>query len=335
MEVINMAFTSTWVDRPGPWFKFRDCEVLDEVMLKDFHEAEGMKFENPGYSVKCVWDARNYYAVDLFQRIRMSALNNEKINIVFASPENHVFMSVVECLNKYKVSCKNVEVFFFDEFANEEGKVAPYESAFSKSGQWMKYFFGRLDPELRMPMEQIHFWTKENTDTYSDLLASYGGADVIYTNGTWSGLRFIDAETFPAGSMDEFLKMGSRHITLTEDQTCLESLRGMFGASGDLAAVPTCAVTLGPKDIMASKLHLDFEFLSSCDGTKNLQKPALQLAIFGPVCPENPGSMLRLCPGKTYISSNMFAPTAYPVDADWLGEAIENIRKAESGKEDK
>ena len=326
-----MAFKNAWEFKPAPWTAFADNSVLDKVMLMEFPDHQGKNFENPEFELKCVYDARNYFSIDLFQRIRMSDINNEKLVVVLPSPENSVYMSCVENLNKFNVSCRNVEVFFFDEYANKKGEVAPWQSPYSRAGQWMKYFYQRLKAELRMPMEQIHFWTKENTSCYSDMIAELGGADVIYSEMSWNGLRNIDAESFAAETMDEFLEKGSALVTPSMEQLCMDSLRGMFGCSGDISNVPPCSVSIGPKDLKAAKLNMCFNFLSSANGANNLQKPCLQLAMFGPVCPKNPGSVLRLLPGKCFVSMQVYAPTGSQPDNDWLGEKIEEIRKAEGG----
>ena len=326
-----MAFVNAWEYKPAPWTPFANQEVIDKVMLMDLRKEQGKKFENPDFELKCVHDAKNYFAVDLFQRIRMSDVKDEKLVLVLPCPENSVYISVVENLNKFAVSARNVEVFFFDEYANMKGEVAPWQSPYSKAGQWMKYFYNRLNPALRMPMEQIHFWTAENAATYSDELAAAGGADVIYCEMSWTGLRDIDAESFSAETMDEFLAMGSRIATPMMEQLCLDSLRGMFGCSGDISNVPPCIATIGPKDLKAAKDVECFNFLTSANGANNLQKPCLQLAMFGPVCPKNPGSVLRLLPGTCYVADPVSAPTCYPGDENWLGEKIEAIRKAEGG----
>ena len=53
-------------------------------------------------------------------------------------------------------SCRNVHIFFLYEYANENGKVAPWQSPFSRSGHFMRYFYYHLEEHLRMPMENIH-----------------------------------------------------------------------------------------------------------------------------------------------------------------------------------
>jgi len=327
-----MSLTAEWSYKPAPWTPFADPEVIEKVMPLDLNKEQGKNFENPDFELKVVFDCRNFYAGDIFQRIRMSDVRNEKIVMVFSGPENPVWMSAVENLNKFGVSCRNVEVFFFDEYANRKGEVAPWQSPYARSGQWMKHFYQRLNPELRMPMEQIHFWTTENAGKYSDLLASYGGADVIYTQFSWTGIRNIDAESFAAKDMAEFEAMGSRIVTPALEQLCLDSLRGMFGCSGDISSVPPCSATLGPKDLKAAKTVECYNFVASCSGANNIQSPGIRLALFGPVCPANPGSLLRKLPGTCYVTPQIAAPIAATPVIEWLPGKIEEIRKAEGGR---
>ena len=326
-----MAFINTFKFAPAEWLPFQDRTVLDEVVNVDMRARQGKTFENPDFELKIVPDVHNYFAVDLFQRIRMSDIKNEKLVVILPSPENAVFISVVENLNKFQVSARNVHVFFLYEYANEKGEVAPWASPFSRSGQFMKYFYNRLEEHLRMPMEQIHFFTEENVNTYSDELAALGGADVAYTALSWSsGIGAIDPESFPAASVEEYMAMGSRLVTPMPEMIAHDSLRGMFGCAGDIANVPPCAATIGPKDLVAAKEWIDVEYLTGCGGSPAHQKFPLRLALFGPICPENPGSIMRLHAGTCYVSDAVAVPPATLPDYDIL-EKLAEIRAKEEG----
>ena len=313
---------------PAEWLPFKDEEVMFSAMTEDFYAKVGNNFENPEFELKVVPDVHNYFAVDLMQRIRMSDLKNEKLVVILPSPENAVFISITEALNKFKISCRNVHVFFLYEYANDEGKVAPWQSPFSRSGHFMKYFYERLDASLRMPMEQIHFWTEANVDSYSDEIAALGGADVAYTALSWSGgIGAIDPESFPADSVEEFVKMGSRLVTPMAEMIAHDSLRGMFGCAGDIGNVPPRAVTVGPRDLMAAKEWIDVEYLTACGGASHQRFP-LRLAIFGPVSEKNPGSIMRLHKGKCYLSDDVARKPETPPDYDIL-ERIAEIKAKE------
>ena len=326
-----MGFVNKFEFAPAEWLPLQDREMLDRVGMESIENHQGYVYENPEFNLQVVWDVHNYFATDLFQRIRMSDILDKKLVMILPSPENAVFISCVEGLNKYNVSCRNVHIFFLYEYANEKGDVAPWQSPYSRSGHFMKYFYNRLKAELRMPMEQIHFWTKENTESYSDLIAAEGGADVAYTALSWSGgIGAIDNESFYAETMEEFLAMGSRLVTPMMEMQAHDSLRGMFGCSGDIGNVPPKAVTVGPKDLAAAKERVDVEYLSACGGNPSLQKYPLKLALLGPICPQNPGSMMRLFPGTCYASVDVASGGGYQGDEDWLQEKLDEIKKQEA-----
>lgn len=324
-----MAINKYFNFAPAEFLPFQDREVLDSVIKVNIKTREGKTFENPEFELKIVHDVHNYFATDLMQRIRISDLKNEKLVVILPSPENSVFISLASALNRFKISCRNLHVFFLYEYANEEGKVAPWQSPYSRSGHFMRYFYNNLDAELRMPMEQIHFFTTDNVNTYSDELASLGGADVAYTALSWSsGIGAIDPESFPAKSLDEFLSMGSRIVTPMAEMIAHDSLRGMFGFAGDIANVPPCAATVGPRDLMASKEWVDVEYLVGCGGIAHQRYP-LQLALLGPICPENPGSIMRLHKGTCYVAPAVANIPPFAPDFDDILETLAKIKAKE------
>ena len=325
-----MGFINKFQFEPAEWLPFRDREVIDRVAMEKLADHQGKVYEHPEFEMKVVNDVHNYFASDLFCRIRLAAAKGEKLVMILPSPENAVFQSAVESLNKYQVSCKNVHIFFLYEYANEKGEVAPWQSPYSRSGHFMRNFYFRLEEHLRMPMEQIHFWTKDNTESYSDLIAAEGGADVAYTAMSWSGgIGAIDAESFPAETMDELMAMGSRYVAPMPEMLAHDSLRGMFGLSGDISSVPPYAVTVGPRDLAAAKERIHVQYLTACGGSPAHQKFPLKLSLLGPIDPKNPGSMMRLMSGTCYLSADVAANVPYEEDVDWLEEKINEIRKRE------
>jgi len=325
-----MSFYNSFKFAPAKWLPFREQEIVDSVVNEDMYARQGKNFENPEFELKVVYDVHNYFATDLMQHIRMSDVKNERIAIVIPSPENAVFISLAEVLNKLQISCRNVHVFFLYEYANEKGEVAPWQSPYSRSGHFMRYFYNRLEEHLRMPMGNIHFWTNDNINTYSDELAALGGADVAYTALSWSGgIGAIDSQGFPAQSVEEFCNMGSRLVTPLPEMIAHDSLRGMFGCSGDIGNVPPKAVTIGPKDLMQSKDWVDLEYLTACGGIPAHQKFPIRLALFGPISQFNPGSIMRLHAGACYVSAEVAEMPQSGNDYDYLPEALENICEKE------
>ena len=315
---------------PAAYLPLRDRALLDRLTDIDLNEQQGRRFECPDFELKVCVDVCNTFALDLYCRIRQSDAADKKLVLLLPSPENAAYASLAEAMNVSRVSARNVHVFFLSEYANDEGDVAPWQSPYSRAGQFMRFFYERLDESLRMPMEQLHFWTRENVAQYSDLLAAEGGADVAYTSLSWSGgIGAIDAESFPAETMDEFLSMGSRLVTPMPETITQDSMRGLFGCSGDIGNVPPRAATVGPRDLVAARERVDIEYLVGVGGSPAWQKYPLRLSLFAPVSPKNPGSLLRLYPGVCYVAQVIADRGAYKPDNLWLAETIETLRREE------
>lgn len=325
-----MSYELKFKFAPAQWLPIKDRDALIRAVNENIYSYEGNKFECSDFELRIVHDVHNYFAVDLMQRIRMSDIKDEKLVVILPSPENAVFISITEALNKYRISCRNLHVFFLYEYANERGEVAPPESPYSRSGHFMRYFYDRLDEDLRMPMENIHFFTTGKVESYSKELSALGGADVAYTALSWSGgIGAIDAESYSAESLDEFLNMGSGVVTPMPEMIAHDSLRGMFGAAGDIGNVPPKAATVGPRDLMAAKEWIDLEYLVGCGGAPAHQKFPLRFSLFCDIAPSNPGSIMRLHKGTCYVSEAVAAAPTTPEGYPDLPEVIAAIRKKE------
>ncbi len=325
-----MNYPSKFHPAPAEWLPKMDREELDRIAFIDLTVNQGKVFDCPDFEMRIAPDPANFFAAELFARIRFSALKKEKLTVILPSPENAVFISVAENLNKFSVSAKYLNVYFLYEYANEKGEVAPPESVYSRSGHFMKYFYGRLDPALRPDMKNVHFFTDKNADGYSDMIEKDGGADVAFTALSWSGgIGAIDAESFKADSMKELCAMGSRIVTPMPETIAFDSLRGMFGCSGDIGNVPPCAATVGMRDIVSAKTRFDTEYLTGCGGNPAYQRYPVRLALFGSICPQNPASVLRTLPGIMVVSDSVAKQGIYPGEVDWLADTVAELCKKE------
>ncbi len=165
-----------------------------------------------------------------------------------------------------------------------------------------------------MPMGQLHFFTTENAARYSDMIdeCGGGGADVSYTSVGWSGgVAGIDPEGFAENDMNEFMKLSSRVVIPMMETTAQDSLRGMFGCSGDIGNIPPRMATIGPRDIAHARDHVEVHFDAPCGATTSWQRLTSRLMLFGPVTPAVPASTLRLFKGICFVSDDIAADLKY------------------------
>ena len=71
---------------PAEWLPLQDQEMLDRIALMEIVDHQGKVFENPEFEARVVYDVHNYFAADLFHRIRMSDIENKQLVLILPSP---------------------------------------------------------------------------------------------------------------------------------------------------------------------------------------------------------------------------------------------------------
>jgi 6-phosphogluconolactonase/glucosamine-6-phosphate isomerase/deaminase len=304
---MNQAFNFS----PAPWVPFQDKAVLDKVRRMRREDME--KHDNPAFKIKIVPDVTSLWIADMILRIRESDDKDQKVVMLMPNPAPTVYETVAELINRFRINCRNVYTFNLDEWANENGEVAPetYPAGFNHS--FLKSFYGKIDPELRMKRENCCAPTTENINDYSKLIADCGdgGADICYSGPGWAGhIAFVDPDTpeFASNDLDAFLKLDARIVTLHPLTIAQNSLHGCFGCSGDIANVPPKAATIGPADVVRSKNRLEMHALTTMGTFSSWQRLISRLVLYGPVTPQVPSSILQLLPTTVYVSESIAEP---------------------------
>ena len=299
----SFAFT------PGDYVPFKDrevCERLRKISGKDLE-----KHANPDFKIKVMQNPHPVLIATLFERIRAASEAGKKITLILGNPEPETYIPLAQLINYFKVDCSKVHLVAEDEWADQDGNIAPitYKAGFSYSQ--LKYFYGKIDEDLRMPLEQVHYPTTENINHYSDMLHEDGDADICYSGPGWAGhIAFIDPMTpeFGTPSVEEYLKMGARVVTLNPMTIMQNSLHGVFGQSGDIASVPPRAATIGPLDVARAKNRMECHALTTAGSFSSWQRMISRLILQGEVTPLVPASILQLMPTMVYVSEGIAQP---------------------------
>ena len=298
--------------QPAAWLPSRDVEMLDRVRNI---KREDMEYTNEnGYSVRVVMDPTMILVQDIFHRIYLSDVEDKRVTMIFPNQWPAVYSAVAEMINRCNVNCRNVHAFAMDEWADQDGNVAPLTYVAGLGFSFRKHFYGKIREDLRPDVEHWHVFTNENKgdNVYSSLIEEIGGggADVIYSATGWPGhTAFIDPCTkeFQADSLEEFCKLGSRLTTQMPLTICENSLFAPMGASGDVWAVPPRAATIGPRDVMNARER--FEIHTFCNpGGDSWQRMISRIELYGPISMECPASIMRLKKGVCYVSEAIARP---------------------------
>jgi len=295
---------------PADFVPFKDKKVLEKA--RSVHGKELEKYSNEKMKIKVTKNVHPIMIGDIFTRIKMSDDLNKKQVLVLGNPEPETYIPVAELINYHKVDCRNVYIFAEDEWADQDGNIAPetYKAGFAHS--MLNYFVYQIDEKLRMPMDHVYYPTNKNIKDYSKILRDIGegGADVCYTGPGWTGhAAFIDpVDEFLTDNIEEYLKQDARIVTLHPLTICQNSLHGVFGQSGDIANVPPKAATIGPSDVANARERIELHELQTMGTFVSWQRMISRLILIGPVTPYVPSSIFQILETQVYVSEEIAAP---------------------------
>ena len=300
--------------KPAPWLPHSELPLEELERVRNI-KREDMEYTNEnGFSVKIVMNPELHMVQDIFYHILKSDLEDKPFSMICPNQWPTAYTAVADMLNKYNVSARNVHAFAMDEWADEDGNVAPLTYGAGLGYSFINHFYYRIREDLRPPLDHWHVHTNENkgTNVYSDMIDEItgGGVDVVYTATGWPGhTAFIDPRTeeFAANSLEEFCQLGSRIVTTNTLTIAENSLFGPMGASGDVWATPYKAATIGPRDICHAKERFELHSIVNVDGS-SWQRMISRLELYGPISMEFPASILRLGKGTCYVSEAIARP---------------------------
>ena len=300
--------------QPHEFVPFKDKEVCERVRKMSGKELEQREpWWHPEFDVKVVMNPHPVLIATLFSRLKAASEAGKPFSMILGNPEPDTYIPLAQLINYFGVDCSKVSIFAEDEWADQDGNIAPetYEAGFAHS--MLKYLVNEIDPKLRMPMKNVYYPTNKNINDYSNIIndVTEGGADIISTSPGWTGhVAFVDPipEFMGDGDIEQWLNQPAKLVKLHPMTIMQNSLNGTFGQSGDIANVPPCAATIGPLDVMRAKERIEVHALATCGTFSSWQRMTSRLVTHGPVTPLVPSSMLQTKKTQVYISEELAAP---------------------------
>jgi len=299
---------------PSIHVPFKDKEVIRRCRAITRDEIEN--HPNPDFKIKVVKDAdvEFIWFADMISRIKKASDADEQLVMILPNPWP-VYRHVARIINECNISCKKLWAFAMDEYADQDGNVAPEDWELGFSNAMLRFFYYEINEDLRPPREQFVCFSDIDINDYSRKLADLGGADICYSGPGWTGhLAFVepDAPEFDA-LLEEWKTFGARIVTLSPFTLAQNSLHGCFGKSGDLSAVPPKAATIGPADVISAKHRLDIHAIGVHGTSTSWQRLTTRMVLHGPVTPLLPASILQTLRTDVYVSET----NAMNIVTDW------------------
>lgn len=198
------------------------------------------------------WDVYFDMALVMLEEImKNNSLGKRTVMIVPVGPTQQ-YPIFVRLVNQLKVSLKNVWFFNMDEYLLAPDKTVSYDDAISFHYRMNKEFYELVDSELVMPENQRLFPEPGKEVEYDKLIAELGGADLCLGGLGINGHIAFNEPPEPGEivSPDEFAALGTRVLPITRETKTINA----YGYQrGDLRGMPEWCITVGMKQILASK----------------------------------------------------------------------------------
>jgi glucosamine-6-phosphate deaminase len=280
---------------------FRDLAECERV--RAIKREEITAHPNPDFKIRLVEDLGEFYAAfatDIVSRIRQSLEADRQFVGIFPVGPMPQYAIAARMINALGIPMQHVHTFNMDEYADQDGNTAPADWPGSFQQAMLNSFFLKINPELRPPMNQVHFPSKANIGHYGRMIADMGGADVCYGGIGWCGhIAFWEADLGKefGNDLEAYKKAGPRIVELTP-MTIMQNALHSFG--GDWSWVPPKAASIGPAEIVGAK-DRSFWLDGYIGGGVSWQRFIARLCAHGYVNTLVPGSLLQTAPGTYTI----------------------------------
>lgn len=224
-------------------------------------------------------------ARELVDMIRSNAAKGEMTRVILpVGPLDYT--AFADLCNKEGVNCESLVVFAMDEYCNRDNTPIPIEHPLSFRAFFQRNLIERLDPDKRLPAEQLILPDPANLEAIPGKIEQYGGIDVTYGGFGINGHFAFNTPPRKDVDLDTFRSTTVRLVELREGDTIQMA---MGGTVGNIEIIPTKACTLGMAELLSAKeIHLLF--------MRSWHAGVLRRALFGPVTPVFPGSLVQLHP---------------------------------------
>jgi glucosamine-6-phosphate deaminase len=214
------------------------------------------------------------------------------------------YRTLVDISNRERISWKNVYTFNMDEFLDWQGRPLAVTHPLSFEGYMRREVFSRLDEEIRIPGDHCFFPNPFRIDEVSERIQDVGGIDCCYGGIGYHGhVAFNEPpiSRWHRVSIETLRNSLTRVIVLGDDSVVVQSIHS---SGGNSAAIPPMAVTLGMRDILASRKIR----LYCAAGERH--RAVFRIAVAGEVTTDYPVTLVQGHPDAEVLTD---AATAQPI----------------------
>lgn len=251
------------------------------IPAQEFNKHSRIEF----YFVENYEDLCRAIARELVDMIRSNAAKGEMTKVILpVGPLDYRVFA--ELCNKEGVSCESLVVFSMDEYCNADDTLIPIDHPLSFRAFYQRNLIDHLDADKRLPPDQLILPDPGDLNMVHRRIEEYKGVDVTYGGFGVNGHFAFNVPSRKDVDLETFKNTTVRVVELREGDIIQMA---MGGTGGNIEIIPPKACTLGMKELLsAQEIHLTF--------MRSWHAGVLRRALFGPVTPSFPGSLVQLHP---------------------------------------
>ena len=225
-------------------------------------------------------------AVELVETIRDFNGRHQVLRLILPCGPTGWMKPFTERVNQEKVSLKNLVVFHMDECLDWQGRTLPGNNPFNFKTTMERCFYGPIDPALNVLEQNRNWLLPTNIEEIRQKIAL---APIHLTYGGWGQDGHVAYNQARRNSYSQLtvddLRSASIRIQENNPDTIIALAQRNLGSAYQF--VPPMSVTLGIKECLsARKIRL-------WSDTGAWKQTALRVALFGPLTPEYPLTLLQ------------------------------------------
>jgi glucosamine-6-phosphate deaminase len=243
-------------------------------------------------------------ARELVDEIRLHNARGEATRAIIPCGPSCWYEPFTSLVNREQVSLRNLVVFHMDECLDWQGRELPRRHPYCFRGFMEEHFYGPVNSHLAVPEENRVWLSPPNVDEVRDRIWA---APIDITFGGWGQdghIAYNQARRHPySGVTLDDLREATIRVQENNWDTILALAQRTLGAAYQF--VPPMSVTLGVKECLSAKkvrLYSD---------TGAWKQTALRVALFGPLTPEYPITLLQEHPDALLTAT--IATAAHPI----------------------
>jgi len=279
----------------------KDLLLLNGLPLPELQRIARLRFRVVPSAPELLDD----FAEEILREIRRASESGAPVRLILPIGPTAQYRKVVEVSNRERLSWKNVYTFNMDEFLDWQARPIPLSHPLSFEGFMRREVFGKLDPAIRIPDDQAFFPHPFRPDEIGKKISDLGGIDCCFGGIGFHGhVAFNEPplSRWHRVSVAELRESLTRVVALGDDSIVVQSIGS---AGGSAAAIPPMAVTLGMKDILASRKIR----LYCAAGARH--QAIFRISVAGEPCVDYPSTLVQGHPDAEVITD---AATARPIE---------------------